>query len=481
MKNWSRPWATFKNRLWYQLAISYSLMAFGSMIAIVVMLYGLDDYGDFRKTVTVENVKRQLQLEELTVAQSIQDPENIEWRNKTRDSIRERLINLDHSNGVAVYRVTNSSHPEVYLQIVDLKGHVLASDPDVLPEEIHAQFEKQKVPPLSESRVTELQENEHIWADIPISNSSGEAVGRLRVLYIAEFNLWIQIKTVIDFLLSYWLSVTLMSVPIGIICGLIASRYLTRQLQKMNEVTANWRQGNFESRIKLPKDDVLTKHSQYLNSMADDLESFMSLKQNIAISDERTRLARELHDTVKQKLFALGLQLATAKSKPGVMEAAKEHILEAESIAREAQQDLMEIITQLRPTGTSETSLFERISLIAMNFKRRFNIAIEIIHAESISCSANTEHHLQRIVQEALINAVRHGQASEILISSKIKQGIVTFSIHDNGSGFDVETYTPGIGIKSMRERTQDLPNGIFKIESTSAEGTTITISWGNQ
>lgn len=58
-------------------------------------------------------------------------------------------------------------------------------------------------------------------------------------------------------------------------------------------------------------------------------------------------MARELHDTVKQKLFALGLQLATAKAKPAVMEAAREHILEAETITREAQHDLMEIITQL--------------------------------------------------------------------------------------------------------------------------------------
>lgn len=49
------------------------------------------------------------------------------------------------------------------------------------------------------------------------------------------------------------------------------------------------------------------RHSEHLNNMARDLEMYLNLKQNLAISDERNRLARELHDTVKQKLFALGL------------------------------------------------------------------------------------------------------------------------------------------------------------------------------
>jgi NarL family two-component system sensor histidine kinase LiaS len=215
--------------------------------------------------------------------------------------------------------------------------------------------------------------------------------------------------------------------------------------------------------------------------MAQDLELFLSLKQNIALSDERNRVARELHDTVKQKLFALGLQLATAKSKPAAMDAASEHILEAETINREAQHDLMEIITQLRPAGTSDTSLYERIGMIADDFKRRFDVSIELNCSDPVQCNAHTEHNVLRVVQEALMNAVRHGKASKIVIASSIGHDAATLTITDNGGGFDAARKTQGFGITSMRDRTRDLPDGIFEISSAAQEGTCITLSWKNE
>lgn len=248
----------------------------------------------------------------------------------------------------------------------------------------------------------------------------------------------------------------------------------------MNEVTENWRQGNFEARIALPSDDVLIRHSQYLNDMAQDLEMYLSLKQNLAVSDERNRVARELHDTVKQKLFALGLQLATAKSKPAVMESAQEHILEAEAITREAQHDLMEIITQLRPAETSNISFYERIGMIAGDFQRRFDVNIELNHSEPILLNTHAERHLLRIVQESLLNAVRHGKATQIVIASSADQGVVKLTITDNGNGFDPDKKTDGFGLISMRDRVRDLPHGVFEIKSALGLGTQITLLWKN-
>jgi NarL family two-component system sensor histidine kinase LiaS len=205
---------------------------------------------------------------------------------------------------------------------------------------------------------------------------------------------------------------------------------------------------------------------------------YLSLKQNLAVSDERNRVGRELHDTVKQKLFALGLQLATAKAKPAVMEAAHEHILEAETITREAQHDLMEIITQLRPAGTSDTSLFERIGMIADDFRRRFGVSIELSHSDCAQANGHAEHHVLRIVQESLMNAVRHGEASKIVIAGKIEHDTTTLTIADNGSGFDTDEKTGGFGITSMRDRVRYLPHGTFEIKSSAGVGTEITLSW---
>ena len=160
------------------------------------------------------------------------------------------------------------------------------------------------------------------------------------------------------------------------------------------------------------------------------------------------------------------------------MEAAHEHILEAETITREAQHDLMEIITQLRPAGTSDTSLHERIAMIADDFRRRFGVSIELSHSDSVQFNAHTEHHVLRIVQESLMNAVRHGKASKIVIDGKIDHNIATLTIADNGRGFDTGKKTGGFGITSMRDRVRDLLHGSFEIKSTTGIGTRITLSW---
>lgn len=464
-------------RLWCQLAISYTLLAFVAMLLLMVMLYGMDDYHDFHAAITPANVEKQVASETLTVAQAILDADNTEWRDKARDNLREKLVHLEYGSGTSIYRITSSSVPKMYIQIIDRTGQLLLSDPGVFPENVAIQFAA-KTSPSTKINVKWLSENGPIWVDRPIMDDHNRMIGRLRVLFIAEFNVWVQLQSILNFLLNTWSSVLFLSLPIGIACGLVASRYVTKQLQIMNVVTESWRQGNFEARIALPNDDVLIRHSQHLNDMAQDLELFLSLKQSMAVTDERTRLARELHDTVKQKLFALGLQLATAKAKPTVMATAGEHILEAETITREAQQDLMEIITQLHPAGTSKHSLYERIASIAGDFKRRFDVQVELVRAEHPPCNAHTEHQVLRVVQEALMNAVRHGQATHIIITSKIEHGLCTLAIADNGSGFDTGKPSGGFGITSMRDRVLALPNGKFGINSAAGAGTHITLSW---
>lgn len=479
IKNLLNRGPAFMKHLWCQLAISYTVLAFCAMTLLAITVYVTNDYRDFHAVLTLDNVKKQVMGEELIVAQAIRDAGNTEWKNKARENIRGKLSNLEHGNGTSIYRITNSSRPEVYLQITDKNDRLVLSDPVDLSEKRANEFALQQKLPREQSSVRWLAKDGPIWVDMPITGGNDEIIGRLRILYIAKFDIGMQLQSILDFLLGAWGTMILCSVPIGIACGLIASRYVTRQLQKMNEVTESWRQGNFDARIALPNDDVLIRHSQHLNDMAQDLEMYLSLKQNLAVSDERNRVARELHDTVKQKLFALGLQLATAKAKPSVT--AHEHILEAETITREAQHDLMEIITQLRPVGTSETSLYERIGMIADDFRRRFSVCIELNYFDSAQCNAHTEHHVLRIVQESLMNAVRHGKASEIVIESKINNDNTTLTIVDNGVGFNTDKKTTGFGITSMRDRMRDLPNGIFHIKSTADVGTLIILSWKNE
>ncbi|WP_084218442.1 sensor histidine kinase [Sulfurospirillum arsenophilum] len=482
MKNLFNYYLTFMNRLWCQLAISYALLSFFAIILIAIMLNSINNYTNFHTAITLENVERIIDSEELIVTQAILDTNNIEWLNKARNNIREKLINLEQGSGSSIYRITSSSSPKVYIEIIDKNGYPLISDFDDFSKEISPYLSKIKSQDAIKNSVIWLAKNGAILADKElIKHDTEELIGHLRIVYIAEFDPWIQFKSVMIFLFHIWGKVLLLSVPIGIICGLIASRYVTKQLQKMNEITESWRQGNFQKKISLPNDDVLMRHSEHLNNMARDLEMYLNLKQNLAISDERNRLARELHDTVKQKLFALGLQMATIKTKSAAMEVAGEHIFEAEAITREAQHDLMEIITQLHPIEGNNTSLFERIVMIAEDFKRRFGISIELKYSEFLQCNTYTEHHILRIVQESLINAVRHGKASKIVIASERHSETITLTIIDNGVGFMTEQKTGGLGLISMHERVQELIDGTFDIKSTVGVGTQITLSWRNE
>jgi len=482
MKNLFNYYLTFMNRLWCQLAISYTLLSFFAIILIAIMLNSINNYTNFHTAITLENVERIIESEELIVAQAILDTKSVEWLNKARNNIREKLINLEQGSGSSIYRITSSSSPEVYIEIIDKNGSLIFSDFDNFSNKISPYLSKIKSQYAVKNSVQWLAKNGPILADKElIKHDNEERIGHLRIVYIAEFDPWIQFKSVMLFLFHIWGKVLLLSVPIGIICGLIASRYVTKQLQKMNEITESWRQGNFQKKISLPNDDVLMRHSEHLNNMARDLEMYLNLKQNLAISDERNRLARELHDTVKQKLFALGLQLATIKTKSAAMEFAGEHIFEAEAITREAQHDLMEIITQLHPTEGNNTSFFERIVMIAEDFKRRFGISIELKYSELLQCNAYMEHHILRIVQESLINAVRHGKASKIVIASERNDDTITLTITDNGVGFMTAQKTRGLGLVSMHERVQELPYGTLDIQSTVGKGAQITLSWRNE
>lgn len=481
MKTWFEHPPAFMRRLWFQLAASYVILAFCAMIILVVMLYGINDYNDFRAAISLEKVEKTLESAQVVILHAMTSPDNSEWLEKARDNVRDALINLEEENdGIAIYRITNSSRPEAYIRIYDKNEAIIISHPIHFPAEIEHTFSEKITESNEANRVNRLKEDGYIWVNMPIMDDGGIIVGYLRVLFIAKFNIFVQMKSIFYFLLYMADDLILLSIPIGVACGLVASRYVTKQLQTMNEVTESWRQGNFEPRIALPSDDVLIRHSQHLNDMARDLEKYLGLKEDLAVSDERNRVARELHDTVKQKLFALGLQLAAAKAKPAEPEAFREHILEAEIITRDAQHDVMAIITQLRPTGTDEPSFYDRIGMITDDFRRRFGVDIELNHSHYTTLNAYAEHHVLRILQEALMNAVRHGKASKIEIESRIDNNTARVTISDNGSGFDPEKKTTGFGLISMRERMGDLECGTFDVESAAQTGTRITLSWKN-
>lgn len=266
---------------------------------------------------------------------------------------------------------------------------------------------------------------------------------------------------------------------VGLVYGVIAAWFVTRRFKRENKIISVWQQGNFTPRIAVSRlhDDVRTERNLSLNKMADDLESLFSLREIMVATEERNRVARELHDTVKQNLFALNLQLAAIKHKNNQRETL-EHITEAKKITREAQRDLVEIITQLHPPAHNESQFYQRISTLAEDIWQRFKVEIKWAEKESVQVTQKQEHALFRIAQEAVNNAIRHGEATRVVMALFQKDNVNYWTISDNGQGFSVKDSPTGFGLTSMRERTAELPEGIFSIGSDSGKGVVINVQW---
>lgn len=449
-------------KLWCRLSITFFGLSMVCMVLLVVVssliASSINNWRAFHTRVNVSYIDAVLSDQERLILSPMLESPPAAWPSTMAAQLAALLVRLEGVDEDGLnYSIELSSDPVAEVTIAAADGTVMMR------------------------RVTR---DGHVFAPDsvavthPIVTETGAPAGTVTVRLDARFDHLLDARNSLAWAVNVWLIFVLSAAVMGVIFGLVAANYVTGRLRVMNLVTEQWRQGKFDARIMLGTDDELTIHSRRLNRMAQDLELLFSLKQSMAAGDERNRVARELHDTVKQKLFALSLQLEVVKRSPALMATASEHILEAETITREAQADLMEIITQLRPPAARERSLADQLVRIAEDFRRRFGVRIDLPRLLTGRCSLDTEHHVSRIVQEALMNAVQHGTARAIILSAGIADGTTTLTIEDDGTGFDPARETGGFGLVSMRDRAADLPHGTFHLDSRPGGGTRITLSW---
>ncbi|MEO1367761.1 MAG: histidine kinase, partial [Acidobacteriota bacterium] len=311
-----------------------------------------------------------------------------------------------------------------------------------------------------------------------IDDAGGRRLGSVTVHYAAPYDLFLSLATNLRWVGAMWQVTLINALLIGTGCGVAAAAYVVSRLRSIDAVTSRWRQGDFAARVDLPSGDELAEHSVRLNAMAEELQSLFQLRQSVAVTEERQRVARELHDTVKQKLFALALQLAVVRSKAGDLPSAAAPIAESESLIHEAQRDLKEILTQLRPLDDVESPFSERLRSVLDDFVRRFPVSIRFEHDGDVQPRPTSEHHLVRIAQEAVTNAIRHGACDNVEISVTLDGERAALGIRDDGVGFEVARVTPGLGIRSIRERAAELPGGEATITSEPGGGAAVEVFW---
>ncbi|HRQ38563.1 MAG TPA: sensor histidine kinase [Chloroflexota bacterium] len=266
----------------------------------------------------------------------------------------------------------------------------------------------------------------------------------------------------------------LMAGFIGTIFGFLTARPFTRRIGAVAQAADKWSRGDFTAVASDASQDELGQLSRRLNQMAEQLQNLLQTRQELAALEERNRLARDLHDAVKQQIFATAMQIGAARTMlVNNPEAAANRLAEAEALARQAQQELASLIQELRPAALDGQGLAAALRDYAANWSRQNNIPVEFQVQGERPLPLSAEQALFRVGQEALANIARHSGASQVTMRLAWEAGGVVLTIADNGRGFDAQAATSGFGIQGMRERLDAL-GGRLQLTSQPGKGTMV-------
>ena len=199
--------------------------------------------------------------------------------------------------------------------------------------------------------------------------------------------------------------------------------------------------------------------------------------RELSIVEERNRLARELHDSVSQKLFGLVLSAEAAATLIGRDDAAGEQVARLGELAQEALAELRELIFELRPAVARGGGPGGDPAQARRHAAARARARHRAADRRRGGCAPESEADVLRVAQEALNNALRHAEAERIELRMEARDGRLVVTVADDGSA---STRGPGVrsrrlGLTSMEERARAL-GGTLAVVSRPGEGTTVTL-----
>jgi len=205
------------------------------------------------------------------------------------------------------------------------------------------------------------------------------------------------------------------------------------------------------------------------------MELFEQTK-DLAVMEERNRLARDLHDSAKQKAFAALAQLGTVRGiLNGNGNSATMHLTEAENLVSDVIQELTFLVQEIYPTALQEKGLPTILREYAFEWENRNDIKISLSLRNERRLPLGIEQAIYRVTQETLANVARHSHAKQMTISLMYNSDSLQLSLADDGCGFDMDLKEHGLGLRSIRERVSSV-HGTVQIQSAPGQGTKITV-----
>lgn len=311
----------------------------------------------------------------------------------------------------------------------------------------------------------------------------------LLTIYVVFDPNWLSAAAIFTFL-SLYLGLGFL---VAVYAGFKSSGNLKERIDYLSLQITQYANGNYGSKIYMNEEDEISIIAKDLNSlgeklqnqvkslqrMADERSEYAKSAHRTATVEERQRLARELHDSVSQQLFALTMLAEAAHQ---VIDRdpkkAKAQLEEVAKAGLTAQTEMRALLLHLRPVYLSGDSLQEGIEKLIEELKQHISLEVTLSIEEALDLSDTIEGHVFRIVQEALSNILRHAEAKHAFIHISNKEDKLFVHIRDDGKGFDehqLNRRKTSYGLNTMKERAEEL-GGSFQIKSRKNQGTYLDI-----
>lgn len=199
------------------------------------------------------------------------------------------------------------------------------------------------------------------------------------------------------------------------------------------------------------------------------------LKEEV-LTKERNRLARELHDSVSQQLFAATMLLSAINQSPDPAgESTEKQRMLVEEIINEAQSEMRALLLHLRPVQLEGKSLKKGMEEILSELTAKLPLKVKW-HLQDVLLEKGIEDHLFRILQEAVSNTLRHAKAKILEVRMMEVDQFIFLKVIDDGKGFNMHDQKAGsYGLTNMRERAAEI-GGNVKIVTFPGQGTSIEV-----
>jgi signal transduction histidine kinase len=210
------------------------------------------------------------------------------------------------------------------------------------------------------------------------------------------------------------------------------------------------------------------------------LQTYTAQAEELAVLQERNRLARDVHDSVTQSIYSLTLLAEAGQRmiKSGDLQQVEGNQSRLGEIAQQALQEMRLLVYELRPQVLGSVGLMGALEQRLEAVERRAGIDARMLVDVEIEIPADLEVEVYHIAQEALNNALKHTKASEVVLSLRATEDNLTLEVEDNGQGYDPELARTkaGIGLTSIAERVDNI-GGKLTIQSEQDVGTTVRVT----